>query len=677
MVSLASHPGVMPPPPTPLSRRPTTGVKRNSSYLDTDDEAQLSQSTKKLKVAFSPNVDIRIMNDWDEKTLDLIKTEVETAIDLHLRPGDDRDDTNYARLLQALGQENPSARLLKKYLVALNARVSSLGECGKLVMAVLDWQWLGRDDAFAALYIRFLCSTAIAHSKFLPALMDKLVAHFTKLPASLGRLPDETVVARAEMFSRVHLAIKLLLRQIPSASATLARTLRFEFPSDIATTRSYLQYQKHLLRLANEMPELQSEVMALITQRLVSVDVQVQLDFEDLEEEEEEKVLQKRPNPDDDADTDNSDMESVSESEMTTGEHEQRLRELRLKVSKMDGTLDLLFDYYDPLIRDGISPDVNESFQQLLSHFSKFIMPNRTRHAQFLLFHFSQNTTNHTMVFSKQCLDIATGGGSPSQRLTACAYLASFVARGAHIPSDCVQEIFEVLCDYLEHMRAKYDPGCRGPDRRTYGLYYAVAQALLYVFCFRWRDLVVGAAIPEAGDADMSEDDLLAEGRELAWYPRIKDQLTKSIYSKLNPLKVCSPAIVGEFAEIAKHLRFIYVFPLLETNKRIRLGQISNYYSTGTYSDIGRRETAFDRKTGETHLQLEAYFPFDPYHLPKSKHWVQSDYNEWKLPTGLETGDDEDGCSDEEDDEDDSDDDEFDLEELDGIPMADASSVSS
>ena len=45
------------------------GLKRDSSYLDTDDEAGLSASTKRLKVAFSPNVDVRVLdnNSWNEK----------------------------------------------------------------------------------------------------------------------------------------------------------------------------------------------------------------------------------------------------------------------------------------------------------------------------------------------------------------------------------------------------------------------------------------------------------------------------------------------------------------------------------------------------------------------------------------------------------------------------------
>ena len=105
MVSLASPRGAMPPPPTPLQKRPNIGLKRDSSYLDTDDEANLSSSTKKLKVQFSPNVDIKYMDDWSDKSYDLVKEEVRQAIHRHTAPADQRDDAQYVKLLQLLGQD--------------------------------------------------------------------------------------------------------------------------------------------------------------------------------------------------------------------------------------------------------------------------------------------------------------------------------------------------------------------------------------------------------------------------------------------------------------------------------------------------------------------------------------------------------------------------------------------
>lgn len=251
MVSITSPGGAMAPPPipTPLKtplKRPTLALKRDNSYMDTDDETGLSSSTKKLRVAFDPNVDVRIMEDWTEKSFDLVKEEVTQGIDRHIAPGDQRDDVQYVKLLQLLGHdafsgEALNSKLLKKYVLAIDSKVSVLGECGKLVIAVLDLSWLGRDGTFITLFTKFLCDLASAHAKFIPAMMERLVPHFPKLPASLGRLPEETSVSRTEMFARLHLVIKAVLRQIPSASSTLMRVLRVEFPNDLATTKSYLQ----------------------------------------------------------------------------------------------------------------------------------------------------------------------------------------------------------------------------------------------------------------------------------------------------------------------------------------------------------------------------------------------------------------------------------------------------
>lgn len=416
-----------------------------------------------------------------------------------------------------------------------------------------------------------------------------------------------------------------------------------------------IRYQRHLLRLADNVPELRSEICALLVQRLVSIDVQIQRDIEDLEEEAEYKLLHRadsRAINGGAEDSDDSDIDSVSESEETITEEEERLRDLRLKVTKMDSTLDLLFEYYELQVDPQKAPEQDDAYQQLLSHFTTFILPNRTRHAQFLVFHYSQTSAAHTDTFAERCLQIAVHeGGSSTQRLTACAYISSFVARGARISKHSVRHVFEILCQYLEDMRQRYAPACRGPDKRNYTLYYAVAQAVLYVFCFRWRDLVVGST-PEQDGEELNVDDAIAEDRELVFLPGIKEVLHNNIYSRLNPLKVCSPAIVSEFAKIASYLRFLFVFPLLETNKRIRLGSTFSYYGNGTGVDIGRRETAWDRKTGEAHHHLEAYFPFDPYHLPKSKRWVKDDYNAWKLPPGMKK-DDENDENDESESEDD------------------------
>ena len=101
--------------------------------------------------------------------------------------------------------------------------------------------------------------------------------------------------------------------------------------------------------------------------------------------------------------------------------------------------------------------------------------------------------------------------------------------------------------------------------------------------------------------------------------------------------------------------------PLLETNKRIRLARsIGNGYMEG----LAVRETALTMKKGEERFLLDAYFPFDPYVLPRSKRWIEQDYVQWRPVPGMKTArDDENDEDEEEDDEDEVDDSESDAEE--------------
>ena len=288
MVS-ASTPTAMPPPPTPL-KRPNLGAKRSSSHLASTDDTALSTATKKLKVQFSPDVDIRYMeaDDWDDKSYDLVKEEVNLGIARHIAPTDQKDEGLYTRLLSTLGEgdppgEVPSSALLAKYVKAIDNRVSGLGECSSLVIALLDVAWIGRNDSFIALYTRFLCDLLSAHPKFTPAVMERLVSKFAKLPASHGRLPGEQPVSRACMFSRVHAVLQTIIRALPSSSGAVLRMLKQEFPNDSALAKTVHQYQTQLLRFATNVPELKPEVLALLVQKLVSLDVQIQHDVEDLE----------------------------------------------------------------------------------------------------------------------------------------------------------------------------------------------------------------------------------------------------------------------------------------------------------------------------------------------------------------------------------------------------------
>ena len=257
----------------------------------------------------------------------------------------------------------------------------------------------------------------------------------------------------------------------------------------------------------------------------------------------------------------------------------------------------------------------------------------RSRHTQFLLFHFAQTSPLLVDDFVGACAHLAFEDGRPALlRQSAAAYLASFIARGAHVPAQVVQDVFNVLGAHLDLVRSKEDGRCAGPDLRRYGTFYAMVQALLYIFCFRWRDLLAR----RQGDGD-DDDAAVLDSADLVWAPGTKEILMRNVYCKLNPLKICSPSIVHEFARIAHHVRFMYIFPILETNKRVRLvpSGPSSLQASSTHGS-SHRATALSTRHDEGGQQLDAYFPFDPYHLPVSRRWIHGDYVEWRGVSGLD-----------------------------------------
>ncbi|RDW70777.1 rDNA-binding RNA polymerase I transcriptional factor [Aspergillus mulundensis] len=625
----------------------------------------LPSPRKKTRVQFDEDVEMREIS-YNDKTQDgsqgttdksaaVVREEVRRAIQRHVSGGDseayDRVKEIFAinprrRDANGMPPSNvPTHNTLKHHLMGLLSNVAALDRsCNGLVQAVLDSEWLGRDESYIKLYIRFLGNLAAAQGSYLGSVLKMLTNYMGELPKGTGKLPGYPHVEPAEAYTRVHMAMRHVLQLVPSGSGSLSPIISSHFPFDTDSAKANIAYTQNLIRVIRYAPELQADILALITEKLVKIDVQIQVDMDDLEDEEGEEVLH-AVSPEavmfaEDLDDDDDDNASVMSDESIEPES-RRLKTIKENILKLDGMIDTLFEYYAPPFTSGTPDDKENALDLLLSHFSTIILPTyRSRHSQFLLFHFSQSSPVLVDRFAATCVQLIFNKAQPAiLRQSAAAYLASFVARGAHISSEVVRDVFELLGTHLDTLRLDYEPSCRGPDLRRFGPFYSTAQALLYIFCFRWRDLTTAAM---EGDTPEQIDEL--EPEDITFPPSIRDVLHKAILSKLNPLKVCSPAIVSQFARMSQHLNFIYVFTILETNKRLRMSTYRNIaaLSDPRYSHVERETRAGD----DLGYQLDAYFPFDPYQLPRSRRWLEGDYVEWRGIPGLDDRDDDDDSDD-------------------------------
>lgn len=641
-------------------RRPTLVRKYAETNLENEssDYQIPSSPTKRVKVAFNNEVEINLVEEWG-KDPELTREEVRRALARY----NDGDDTLYNELkdlfiTDATTRESTDTPKLWRYTVALLQNIGLIGpHCSDLVQLAIKSNWLRRDDAYVALYQRFLENLLLSQPLWLSPVLHALVDNFlqSQPPTEKGLAP----ISPRQTRIRVHAALQSILKLIPAGSSTLAHIINVRFPLIHDSKRILIRYVHNLLEIIQYAPQLRSEISGLITDRIVKIDVQVQVDIEDLADDAGEDIVKAitqsaediiDAESNDDA-SDRSSYESESNSDSDATGPEASTEQIISNIEKLDIVLDIMFNYYTNLFANPATYDV--ALDSLLSHFNSRILPTyQSRHTQFLLFHFVQSSPELIDIFIGTLLRTASDRTkAPLIRQTAASYLASFVARGIHVPASIVQDVFDYISLQLSELRSQSISGYCGPDPHRYGTYYALCQALFYIFCFRWRDLQVSieddiTPSPRSALYLNERDDGLFE--QPKFLPIVKETLLLHCFKGLNPLKVCAPTIVSEFARITHLLEIIYIYPYLESNKRIRI--INN-------TPIDHRGTALTNSKSEEWKGLDAYFPFDPYKLPRSKRWLEGDYREWK-PIPKPGAQDQDDESDSEEGEEESEDEE-------------------
>ncbi|KAF1989709.1 RNA polymerase I-specific transcription initiation factor RRN3 [Aulographum hederae CBS 113979] len=640
---MASPATVGPPaPPHPDKSPHPPSLKRPRS---SEDDTGASSPTKKHKVDFNEHVTVHPPDDPDDKPDDLVREEVRSALSQQLQGnGSKYDQLKQYFTTKPHEDDALSTKLLQKYVTALSGHSSSLNRtCASLVHAVLKCRWLGRDQEFVNAYARLLANIISSHGGFTQSVLHMLVGKFDQLRATEGKLPNHEVIKLPVLRKRVHSVLGFLLRLIPSANASMTSVLIGNFPYIDENVKRHKEYIGNILRLAEYAVELKDRITSMVTERLVKIDVQMQTRLEDLEEGRAEvllkEIFQEQNDEDGDSDDtgDSSDDDEDLEPDLTAVEKQEL--EFKTAMGKQDAVMTMLFEFYDPVFRDGKDSAINQNFPVILHQFVNTVLPSyRSRHTQFLIFHFAQSSPALIERFTESCANIIQDMTRPRLvRMAAAAYLSSFIARGARIPARMVKDVVDLLASQLEKLRSRYEIDCQGPDYAQYAPFYGAMQALMYIFCFRWRDLIM-----LDDDSAPFQDEDIFDCQNLHWHPGLFDTLDKCFHSRLNPLRICAPQIVSQFSRIANMVKFAYVHLKLDSNKRVRLSKpivapISNY--TG----FQRRDTALTVKSGESGLIMEAYFPFDPYQLPRSKKWVESDYLTWK---SIRIGDDEEDDSD-------------------------------
>ncbi|KIL70295.1 hypothetical protein M378DRAFT_183840 [Amanita muscaria Koide BX008] len=333
-----------------------------------------------------------------------------------------------------------------------------------------------------------------------------------------------------------------------------------------------------------------------------------------------------------------------------------------------------------PLLADVLSkraPDLAPSerlraqFNTLLSIFDRTILRTfKSRYTQFLVFWFTSLDTEFADIFQGMLIDralfasdtsllnpavdsaddsgITHVGHTPTvTRAAAASYIGSFVSRAAFVDRTMTRQVVGVLCQFLHaHIDAvdevirMYGPGLTaninegvsgiiGKEQNT--VFYAVVQAVFLIFCFRWRDLLEDADDQEEDEVETwkGATSITAVVAGKKWMTELS-VLQRVVTSVLNPLKLCSPSVVAQFARVAHSTDFLYCYSIIQSNKHSDHSSKSSSDSPRPASTIAPSVTELSLPQRESIvLELNTFFPFDPYRLQCSGSYIQGIYREW------------------------------------------------
>lgn len=525
----------------------------------------------------------------------------------------------------------PSSQQLEHLLVALTQQISLLdSNCITLVKTILAMNWYGRSLSFVQVYTRFLGSLVSSHAEYAALIIRMLIHHFNTLHHSVGQIPNHKEVSCDEIHSRVHAALSYVLELVPFAKESLVSVVLAGFPHKSEKSLAQTIYIQNLLKMTTYVSSVEGLVLGIIIDKVISIDVEIQVDLEDLESEEEDaltdgaqSVSEENPQSfdeiyDDEYDDDENVMEEVMAPSMTV----QIINE---NIRKLDNVLTILFEHLQrsfanlPAYADRSSGATRfciaeNTFYYLLRALDHTILKTyQSRYTQFVLFWSAQMHPDFTDQFLGVILERALDHSRPStHRMIAASYIGSFTARASTLDRTIVRKLTSMIFGWVNGFLDAKEEELMTNNRdavKRFGVFYAMIQALFYVFCFRWQELV--------GLSDAEVDEPMGGGH--VWIPGLQSTIERAIYHRnLNPLKYCNATIVAQFAKVSHHLDFVFCGTIIEANKRT------------SQNGVG---------------EIDSYFPFDPYDLKRSRHFIDAVYSPWR-PLRASDDDEDDSDSD-------------------------------
>uniref|UniRef100_A0A5B6ZC63 Putative RNA polymerase I-specific transcription initiation factor rrn3 n=1 Tax=Davidia involucrata TaxID=16924 RepID=A0A5B6ZC63_DAVIN len=457
--------------------------------------------------------------------------------------------------------------------------------------------WNYGSDVMEAL-VELIISLAASSGKYVDSCLHMLVSNFMPPYSFLELLKQPRGVAtKDQVLYHVHSALKDIADLVPLAPLKLQDIITQRMPNMFTKEPLIVIYVENMLRLeSGALGEVIGSMMLIaVVDRLIDLDVEIGWD-EILQDDSSKGIfemeLEDMEGTADDAEKDSDELpiECLSRKSFAGN----------IVAEKLDSLMVLTFEHLQYCNEGGRLIQVYET---LLESFQKTVLTAyKSKFAQFVMFYAcSLDPENCGVRFAKMLADIFMNGQSPLHRMSAVAYLASYLSRAKFLSASFVAIILERLVNWCFNYCQTRD-GDINPE--AHRVFYSGCQAVMYVLCFRMRSMM--------GVSHIKSRLLLMPIEAILKHP-------------LNPLKVCLPSIVEEFLRQAKAACL--------------------FTGTETFVFNDLLESELSRAFGGME-RLDMFFPFDPCLLKKSDRFIRSNFVYWSI-VRTTYDDDEESSSDE------------------------------
>lgn len=432
--------------------------------------------------------------------------------------------------------------------------------------------------------VDLIISLAASSGKYVDSCLDMLIRNFVPPYSFLALLKQPRGLSRKDqVLSRVHSALESIGHLVPLAPMRLLSLVVQRMPRQYDNEAVIMTYVENMFKLeSGSMGQLVgSTMLTAVVDRLLDLDLEI--GWEDILQEDSSKGIFEMELEDLEEDEEDWNDEGGE----LPGKHLSR-NSLRGNIiaEKLDSLLVLTFEYLESCQGRG---RLLEVFETLLHSFRITVLnAYKSKFSQFVMFYAcTLDPENCGVRFARMLLDIfVCHDHPPNTRMSAVAYLASYLSRGKFLSTSYITTMLKRLVDWcLDYCKVQDED----VNPLAHRVFYAGCQAIMYVLCFRmWSMMSI---------------------------PRLKSQLflmpiETILKHKSDPLKVCLPSVVGEFL------------------KQARAARLFTVSKTSISDDI--LETELSRAFGGLE-RLDTFFPFDPCLLKKSDRFIRPNFIFWSM----------------------------------------------